>query len=132
MVETWLKFFTEDLKNDIEKMAAERKKGFFESILPPIDIVEDNGNLIITIDIPGMKKEDINVEISSAYLKIQGNRKIDYGEKSLVHVRQRPDRFYKRIILPVSVEENKAVSKYENGVLTITVPIVQAAKVKVE
>lgn len=132
MVETWLKFFTEDIKNDIEKMAAERKKGFFESIMPPIDIVEDNGNLIITLDIPGLKKEDIIVEISSAYLKIQANRKLDYGEKALVHVRQRPERLYKRILLPVSVEESKAVSKYENGVLTVTVPIVQAAKIKVE
>jgi len=132
MVETWLKFFTEDIKNDIEKLAAERKKGFFESIMPPIDIVEDNGNLIITLDIPGLKKEDIIVEISSAYLKIQANRKLDYGEKVLVHVRQRPERFYKRILLPVSVEESKAVSRYENGVLTVTVPIVQAAKIKVE
>ncbi len=132
MVETWWKFFAEDLKNDFEKMAAERKKGFFESIMPPIDIVENNGNLIITLDIPGLKKDDINVEISSAYLKIQANRKLDYGEKSLVHVRQRPERFYKRILLPVSVEEDKAVSKYENGVLTITVPVLQATKIKVE
>ncbi|MDP8011392.1 MAG: archaeal heat shock protein Hsp14 [Thermoplasmata archaeon] len=131
-METWWKFFTEDLKNDFEKMAAERKKSFFETIMPPIDIYEDNGNLIINIDLPGLKKDDISVEISSAYLKIQANRKLDYGEKALIHVRQRPERFYKRILLPVSVEENKAVSKYENGVLNITVPIVQAAKIKVE
>ncbi len=127
-METWWKFFTEDLKNDFEKMAAERKKSFFETIMPPVDIFEDNGNLIIVLDIPGLKKEDINVEISSAYLKIQANRKLEYGEKSLIHVRQRPERFYKRILLPVSVEENKAVSKYENGILTITVPVYRQLK----
>ncbi|MFP3255733.1 MAG: archaeal heat shock protein Hsp14 [Thermoplasmata archaeon] len=132
MVETWLKFFTEDIKNDMEKILAERRKGFFESIMPPIDIVEIDGNLVITADLPGLKKEDINVEISSAYLKIQVNRKIDYGEKALVHVRQRPERFYKRILLPVNVDEEKASSKYENGVLTVTVPIGKAAKVKVD
>ncbi|MCI4434630.1 MAG: Hsp20/alpha crystallin family protein [Thermoplasmata archaeon] len=132
MVETWLKFFTEDIKNDMEKILAERRKGFFESIMPPIDIVEIDGKLVITADLPGLKKEDINVEISSAYLKIQVNRKIDYGEKALVHVRQRPERFYKRILLPVNVDEEKASSKYENGVLTVTVPIGKAAKVKVD
>ncbi len=132
MVETWLKFLSEDIKNDVEKIMAERKKGFFESVLPPIDIVELDGNLIITLDLPGLKKEDINVEISSAYLKIQVNRKIDYGERALVHVRQRPERFYKRILLPVNVEEEKASSKYENGVLTVTVPVGKAAKVKVD
>ncbi|MGC8599017.1 MAG: archaeal heat shock protein Hsp14 [Thermoplasmata archaeon] len=132
MVETWLKFFTEDIKNDVEKLMAERRKGFFESVLPPVDIVEIDNNLVITADLPGLRKEDINVEISSAYLKIQVNRKIDYGEKSLVHVRQRPERFYKRILLPVNVEEEKATSKYENGVLTVTVPIGKASKIKVE
>ncbi|HEU12559.1 MAG TPA: Hsp20/alpha crystallin family protein [Euryarchaeota archaeon] len=111
---------------------AERRKGFFESVLPPVDIVEIDNNLVITADLPGLRKEDINVEISSAYLKIQVNRKIDYGEKSLVHVRQRPERFYKRILLPVNVEEEKATSKYENGVLTVTVPIGKASKIKVE
>lgn len=132
MVETWLKFFTEDIKNDIERMAAERKKSFFESIMPPLDIVELDGNLIITFDLPGLRKEDINLEISSAYLKIQANRKIDYGEKSLLHVKQRPERFYKRILLPVNVDDKRAISKYENGVLTVTVPIVQATKIKVD
>lgn len=131
-METWIKFFTEDIRNDLEKMVAERKKGFFESILPPVDIIELDGKLVITMDLPGLKKEDINVEISSAYLKVQVNRKIDYGEKALVHVRQRPERFYKRILLPVNVEGEKATSKYENGVLTLTVPLGKTAKVKVE
>ncbi|MEM2489439.1 MAG: archaeal heat shock protein Hsp14, partial [Thermoplasmata archaeon] len=131
-VETWLKFLSEDIKNDLEKLMAERKKGFFESVLPPIDIVESEGNLIITVDLPGIKKEDINLEISSAYLKIQVNRKINYGEKALIHAAQRPERFYKRILLPVNVDEEKATSKYENGVLTITVPLGKAAKIKVE
>ncbi|MEM4312993.1 MAG: archaeal heat shock protein Hsp14 [Thermoplasmata archaeon] len=127
-----MKFLSEDIKNDLEKLMAERKKGFFESVLPPIDIVESEGNLIITVDLPGIKKEDINLEISSAYLKIQVNRKINDGEKALIHAAQRPERFYKRILLPVNVDEEKATSKYENGVLTITVPLGKAAKIKVE
>ncbi len=132
MVENWFRFMSEDLRNDLEKFLAERKKGFYETVLPPIDLYESDNNLFIVIDLPGVKKENIQVEITSSFVTVSAKREGEIGQKAIVHVNQRPERYFKRILLPTTVDKDRATSKYENGVLTIVIPLGKSTKVPVE
>ncbi len=132
MVENFFRFMSEDLKSDAEKFLAERKKSFYEIVLPPVDMYESDNNLYIVLDLPGIKKESIQVEITSSFVTVSARRESEIGDKAIVHVNQRPERYFKRILLPTTVDKDKASSKYENGVLTITIPLGKSTKVPVE
>ncbi|TRM86209.1 heat-shock protein Hsp20 [Sulfolobus sp. E3] len=110
----------------------ELSREFYESVAPPIDIYEEGGELVIIADLAGFSKDKINVRLTADnVLTISATRDIQYiGTK---YVTQRPLKIYRRINLPAKVKKDAQVSaKYDNGVLTIRVPIEGAVSVKIE
>lgn len=100
------------------------------SFSPSCEVSENDDSYLMSFDLPGMKKEDIKIELSKNLLTISGERKRDHLDKN--HKVQRYERtfgFFKRsFTLPDTVEVDNVVARYENGVLDLAMPKTQAAK----
>lgn len=85
--------------------------------------VEDRGNdLVATFDLPGMKKEQIKIDVTDSILTVSGERQIEKEDRKLLTKEISYGSFSRTINLPEKVQAEKAAAKYENGVLEITLP----------
>jgi len=108
----------------------------FESPLtgwaPALDVHEDKESFSIRVELPGMKREDIEVSLQDGALVISGERKEEkVTEGTEVH---RQERFYGRfsraLTLPSAVAGDKVKAQYKDGILTVTLPKAEEAKPK--
>jgi HSP20 family protein len=95
-----------------------------------INMKEEDGNLEVICELPGMNKEELKIRVIKNRLHISGERKNQLEEKSDNYYRQEISHgSVSRIIpLPVKVDETKAKAEYKDGVLTITIPKVGEIK----
>lgn len=115
------RYMARELARELDSKSRE----FYEFVMPAIDIAEEGSDLVVTIDLPGFAKKDINLRITGDVLSISAKRE-QAEALGTVYYRHRPVKIDKRIILPISVkEEEKVVGKatYENGVVTLRIPI---------
>lgn len=90
----------------------------------PLDVREDGDELVVEASIPGMRPEEIEVEIEDGMLTIKGETKREYEEKKKDYLlKERSEgSFYRSIRLPETVMSEGATSSYKDGVLTVTMP----------
>lgn len=108
-----------------------KSREFYEFVLPPVDMHFDNNKLIVTIDVPGFKKEDIKLSIYRNVLSIKAEKKEKSQTKEDVICKQRPNIIDKKIRLPMRIkqgEEKVESAKYTEGVLVITIPVNTSGK----
>ena len=89
-----------------------------------LDVVEEGDNLIVKASAPGVKPEDIHVEVKDEVLRIFGEtRKEEEKKEEKYHIREHHyGRFERSVMLPYPVQIDKAEAVYENGLLTLTLP----------
>ena len=107
----------------------DKSREFFEFVLPPIDLHEENDNLIVTVDIPGFVKNDIKVSMNGNVLSINAEKKDVVNGRTIM--KQRPRVIDKKMRLPITVKEGEEKvnsAKYADGVLTIEIPITKKGK----
>jgi len=107
----------------------DKSREFFEFVLPPIDLHEENDNLIVTVDIPGFVKNDIKVSMNGNMLSINAEKKDSKNGRTIM--KQRPRVIDKKMRLPITVKEGEEKvnsAKYVDGVLTIEIPITKKGK----
>jgi HSP20 family protein len=92
---------------------------------PEIEVVEKNGELKVHADLPGMKKEDINVEFAGGALIISGERNQETEEEreGFYHTERNYGSFYRNIPLPEGANLDKANAVFHNGVLEVTLAV---------
>lgn len=93
----------------------------------PVELIERKDNLIMRVMIPGMKKEDIDIEVSENQVNILGECKADYDEdKDLIHRSEFCiGRFSRSLSLPQKVDHEKIKAEYKDGILTLTLPKIE-------
>jgi len=107
----------------------DKSREFFEFVLPPIDLHEENDNLIVTVDTPGFDKNDIKVSMNGNVLSINAEKKDNKNGRIIM--KQRPRVIDKKMRLPITVKEGEEKvnsAKYADGVLTIEIPITKKGK----
>ena len=107
----------------------DKSREFFEFVLPPIDLHEENDNLIVTVDIPGFDKRDIKVSMNGNVLSINAEKKDATNGRPIM--KQRPRVIDKKMRLPITVKEGEEKvnsAKYVDGVPTIEIPISKKGK----
>jgi HSP20 family protein len=99
---------------------------------PAIDLFEDKDNLVVKAELPGLKKEDIDISLHEGLLTVSGERKEEKKEESTETYRSERyvGRFQRTFSLPFAVDENKITATYKDGVLTVTLPKTEEAKPK--
>jgi HSP20 family protein len=103
-----------------------------EEMTSSVDIFEDGENVVVKAELPGMKKEDIEISLKDDILTISGEKKRE--EKVEKKNYYKLERSYGSVIrtfrLPTQVQTDRAKAKFENGVLEIKVPKTEEAKKK--
>ncbi len=119
------------LVKEVIKEIGNKSREFYEFVLPPIDMHLNEENLKVTIDLPGFAKKDIELSLSGDILSIKDKKIINEKESESLISNQRPNVIDKKIRLPVDIkqgEEKIESAKYENGILTLIIPITKKGK----
>nr|BFD58657.1 hypothetical protein CKG001_07640 [Bdellovibrio sp. CKG001] len=102
------------------------------SLMPSSELIEEDKNYLLKVDLPGIKKEDVKVEVEGDRLTIRAERRSEKEEKS-------KKRYFSEIsygscmrsfTLPQAIDEKKVDAKFENGVLSVTIPKTAESKSK--
>ncbi|HET8721387.1 MAG TPA: Hsp20/alpha crystallin family protein [Nitrospira sp.] len=97
---------------------------------PPIEITEQDGHLMIAAELPGVKKEDVKVELSPEGLQISGERKREQEERrgGLYRSERSYGSFVRTIPIPDDARIEEATATFEDGVLKVSLPIPEATQ----
>src|SRR5437879_7226117 len=92
------------------------------SFAPPVDIYEDEHNITLKIEVPGIDEKDIDVRIENNTLIVHGERKLEKEEKeeNFRRVERQYGSFTRSFTLPNSVDTGQVSANYDNGVLKIS------------
>ena len=117
------------LQNDMARMAetffgSRPGNGGSSSWLPAVDVTETDEELVLSLDLPGLKEDEITIELEDNVLTVSGQRDRKYERKGDNYFRweRRFGQFARSVALPAGVSEKDINATYENGVLEVHVP----------
>jgi len=99
-------------------------------VFPLTNVTEDNENYYVRAELPGIKSDELDIQVTADGISISGERKISAeGNGVKYHRREREAGKFSRLInLPGEVDVNKVEASMENGILKVTIPKSEAAK----
>jgi HSP20 family protein len=99
---------------------------------PALDLSQDKNNVSVKVELPGMKKEEINITLHEGVLTISGERKHEEEKKEGDVFRSERffGKFHRSVALPAEVKGDKVAAAYKDGILTVTLPKAEEAKPK--
>jgi HSP20 family protein len=94
------------------------------AFVPPADVTVSEGDVVLTMDVPGLTGEDLEIELVNGYLSVRGERKRPAVAEGAqwAHTERTFGRFERRIKLPDGVDPDKIAASIDNGVLSLIVP----------
>ena len=101
------------------------------SWMPPVDIFQTGDHeLVLKAELPDMAREDIDINIENFVLTVKGEKKVstEVKEEQYHHAERRYGTFSRSFSLPQTVDSNRVVAEYKNGVLTVRLPLREEAK----
>jgi len=119
------------LVKEVMKEIGNKSREFYEFVLPPIDMHLNEDDLKVIIDIPGFAKKDIELTLCGDILSIKAEKTINEKESESLISNQRPNVIDKKIRLPINIkqgEEKIESAKYQNGILTLIIPVIKSGK----
>ncbi len=127
-----------DLRDEIDRLfeaplsELARTSQLLSGWTPALDVYEDKDNVYVRAELPGMKKEDIDLSLHDGTLSISGERKSEETHKDAEVYRAERffGRFQRTVALPTSVNGNKVKAQYQDGILTVTLAKAEEAKPK--
>jgi HSP20 family protein len=119
-----------DLRSRFDRLFDDAIVGDRRAWTPSIDVVRNADNIVIRADIPGIKPEDVKIEIQDDILTITGEHEERTEKKDEQYVRRerRYGGFSRSMVLPAGVDATKIEAKTQNGVVEVTIPLPTAAK----
>src|SRR5947209_18464015 len=127
------------LRDDLDTLLAmpflngdARQAQLFTGWTPALDLYQNNDNVVAVVELPGMRKEDIEISLQDGMLTIGGERKsqTEGNGESATRTERFTGKFRRSITLPTRVDANKVNATYKDGILTITLPKAEEAKPK--
>jgi len=127
MVRDFFEEFFEKYMRQFERLREEMEKQFARQfkqlnlIVPQVDITKENGELVIKADLPGMRKEDIEIAASPDQIEISAERQVEKEKRGKKFYRRERAQaaFYRALSLPVRIDPKSVKAEYKDGVLTI-------------
>ena len=134
-----------EMASDFDRMFGESPRPFFRwpslrrratseiGWYPEIDVFEKDNRLVTKIDLPGMKKDDVKVEVTDGQLAISGERKREVEEKGeeLYRCERECGSFYRSVPLPEGAKIEDVKATFTDGVLEVSVPLPAKPEAKV-
>ena len=105
--------------------------GFDHSLVPHTDMYEEKGKLVMKTELPGIDKDDLDISLEGDKLTIKAERKEEVKEDATNHIREMHyGRYFRSVILPYPVKEDKISATYSDGVLELRLPKAEEVKTK--
>jgi len=126
------------LRNDLDTLldlpfwsGPSHQSQLFNGWAPALDLHQSNDNIVAVVEVPGMRKEDIEISLQDGMLIISGERKEETKqENGSTRTERYTGKFRRSITLPSRVDVNKVNATYKDGILTVTLPKAEEAKPK--
>ena len=127
-----------DLRDEIDRLFESpltelaRSSNLLSGWNPALDLYEDKDNLYVKVELPGMKREEIDVSLHEGSLSISGERKSEqkHEDAEVYRAERFFGRFQRTVALPTPVAAEKVKAQYKDGILNITLPKTEEAKPK--
>jgi HSP20 family protein len=121
---TLMRRFTEDMDRVFRTVPG---TGETLSWSPTVEVREVNGKLLVSAELPGLKKGDIKVQVTEDTLILEGERKQEKEEKreGYYHSERSYGHFYRSIPLPEGATLDKAAAEFTNGILEVSIPVAE-------
>jgi HSP20 family protein len=118
--------------NDFARPEVEQESLAMGSFIPAVDVYEDAHQLVLKLEVPGIKQDDLDVRVENQTLTVKGERKFEKDEKeeNFHRIERRYGTFTRSFTLPQTVDTASVKANYENGVLAISLAKKEAAKPK--
>ena len=125
-----------DLRDEIDRLFEVPLTGLTQASrllsgwTPAIDVYEDKDQLTVKAELPGMKKEDIELSLHDGCLSVSGERRSEgkYQDAEVYRAERFFGRFQRTVSLPTPVATDKVKAQYKDGILTVTLPKTEEAK----
>lgn len=110
----------------------QRDAGLFSGWTPALDVHQDKDNLFVKCELPGLKKEEIDISLHDGMLTISGERKRETEQKEGESFRSERyfGKFHRSVALPTAVNAGAVKAAYKDGILSVTLPKAEEAKPK--
>lgn len=115
----------DDLQRDVGRFLDQRAapaSSRTSTAVPAVDIVEQDHAYFLTMDVPGVSGDSIDVTVHSGVLTVSGERKSSFGDDKIAVNERWQGQFVRRFSLPDSVDQAQIEAKAENGVLALRIP----------
>src|SRR5512140_2800102 len=117
-----------DLRDEIDRLfetpfsELTRASQLLSSWTPALDLHEDKEKIVVKVELPGMKKEDIEISLHDGNLSVSGERKSEekFEGAEVCRAERFVGRFQRSVALPSAVAPDKVHAQYKDGVLTVT------------
>ena len=127
-----------DLRNEIDRLFEAplsdlaRTSQLLSGWTPALDLYEDKDVYTLRVELPGMKKEDVEVSLHDGSVSISGERKSEekFRDAEVYRAERFFGRFQRTMSLPGPVAVDKVKAQYKDGILTVTLPKTEEAKPK--
>ncbi len=107
-----------------------RQSQLFSGWSPALDLYQNTDDVIALVELPGMRKEDIEISLHDGTLTISGERKSGTSDGAAERTERYVGKFRRSITLPTLEEDNKYIDTYTYKILTVTLPKAEEAKPK--
>lgn len=104
-----------------------------QGLAPALDVIERNGDFVVKAELPGVKKEDIDVAVENGVLTIAAESKSEHEEKEgdrVIRQERRYGRYVRSLRLGKAVDEKQVQASYKDGVLELVLPKAEEVKPK--
>lgn len=100
--------------------------------VPPVDLYETKDDLVVMMEVPGVRDKDVTVSIIGDLLSVKGERRLEHDvkEQQFLHVERVYGKFERLVELPIPVQTDKVKASYRDGVLEIKLPKTEEIKPK--
>lgn len=124
--ETWNSFFEDGFAPVVRRVAAP-EQGVFS---PPVEIAQNEDSVVLRAELPGLKKDDIELTVHRDTVTLKGSKKDETERKDgeYYYSERRYGEFARTFSLPRPVNPEAVEARYENGILQVTIPVAEEAK----
>jgi HSP20 family protein len=96
---------------------------------PPINVFQQGDNLVAILEVPGVDKADLEIQVKDRAIRVSGKKAIDYPEGVSVHRRERlTGSFDRTLTVPMQIDADRIKAEYRDGVLALFIPRAEADK----
>jgi HSP20 family protein len=98
---------------------------------PPLNVFRKGDDLVVITELPGIRKENLQIQVKGNTIRLAGTKSVDYGEKAGLHRRERlAGNFDRAITVPVEIDPERVKAEYRDGILALYLPRAERDKPK--